>query len=152
MHDTIQFIAQAGHTLAQPAVATPMKEPLLEYPDFTAEHARAMPWKYIGYRVFSKWMASDQAFCMVRRFGALNMRVMLALQDKLVELEDELRVIDEDESRLDMPDGMENGSFRWDTSDARKELLMGKILGKLKEYSKFTLAIWYRDTNSCFSR
>lgn len=48
------------------------------------------PWKYAGYRVFSRFMASDDAFLIVRRFGNLNARIALSLQDDIVLLEQQL--------------------------------------------------------------
>jgi len=39
-------------------------------------------------------MASDSAFMVVRRFGALNTRIALSLQDEIVQLEQELDDID----------------------------------------------------------
>lgn len=51
------------------------------------------PWKYAGYRDFSSFVASDNNFFILRRFSTLSARVLLALQDELVELEDQLNVI-----------------------------------------------------------
>jgi hypothetical protein len=48
------------------------------------------PWKYVGYKTFSRWMASDSAFLVVRRFGALNARIALSMQDEIVQLEEQL--------------------------------------------------------------
>jgi hypothetical protein len=59
-----------------------------DYPDFTPQQARHNPRKYTGYRVFSRYVASDQAFFIVRRFGTLNARVLLAMQDEIAALED----------------------------------------------------------------
>lgn len=44
------------------------------YPDYTKDDAGHFPWKYTGNRVFTRWVASDQAFSIVRRFGTLNTR------------------------------------------------------------------------------
>lgn len=53
------------------------------------------PWKYTGYRAFCEWSASDNDLLVVRRFSALNTRVVLKMQDEIVQLEDELAGIDE---------------------------------------------------------
>jgi hypothetical protein len=53
----------------------------------SATDEQKLPWKYIGHKVFSRWIASDQTFFVMRRFGALNARVALSLQDEIVELE-----------------------------------------------------------------
>jgi len=40
-------------------------------------------------------MASDSAFLVIRRFGALNARIALSMQDEIVQLEEQLYDIDE---------------------------------------------------------
>lgn len=45
------------------------------------------PWKFAGYRILSRWLASDNAFLVVRRLGTLNARVALSMQDGIVQLE-----------------------------------------------------------------
>ena len=52
------------------------------------------PWKYVGYKAFSEWAASDNDFFVLRRFGALNTRVILKLQDEISELEEELEKLE----------------------------------------------------------
>jgi hypothetical protein len=51
------------------------------------------PWKYTGYRIFSRWMATDNDFLIVRRFGNLNARIILSMQDDIVQLEEQLNLI-----------------------------------------------------------
>jgi hypothetical protein len=105
------------------------------------------PWKFKGYRVFSKWMASDQAFFVVRRFGALNCRVILSMQDELVQLEEELETQDQLSMRKPAPN-IHNGSFRLDNSNERRKLITETIPQKLKEYSKclakLLMATWHK--------
>jgi hypothetical protein len=122
-----------------PAPATPI-DPLPparsdSYPDFTPEQARWNPRKYSGYRVFSRWMASDQAFFILRRFGTLNTRVLLAMQDEIVELEDRLNFMDEEYSRKDYTEQVDNGTFRDDPFDDRRRLVQEIIPEKLARYS-----------------
>jgi hypothetical protein len=106
------------------------------YPDFTPKEASEKPWKYIGYRVFTRWLASDDAFCIVRKFGALNMRAILYLQNELVCLEEELRKRDEINSKKQgMSDDMNNGTFTNDDDDDRKRIL-NDIIERLERYSK----------------
>jgi len=90
------------------------------------------PWKYIGYKAFSEWSASDNDFFVIRRFGALNTRVILKWQDDIRQLEEELAKIDE-ENREVNEDLVNNGSFRRDKK-GRNELLK-KCFDRLKEYS-----------------
>jgi hypothetical protein len=98
------------------------------------------PARYLGYRVFSKWVASDQNLLVVRKFASLNVRIILSLQDEIVKLEQDLNGIDEDSSRpgpIDDcdPEVIHNGTFREDHVKQRTELL--EILAKkLQRYSE----------------
>lgn len=107
-----------------------------EYPDYDDNDVAKAPWKYSGYRVFSKWMASDQSFFIVRRFGALQARVVLSLQDQIVRLEEELDSMDKAYSRKKVPDVVDNGSFRNDPFKDRRELIEEELPKILREYSE----------------
>jgi hypothetical protein len=72
---------------------------------------------------------------MVRRFGTLNIRAALALQDEIVELEEELND-GELFNRKFIEGEYDNGSFRLDPDKGRKELIQAKIIPKLTAYSK----------------
>jgi len=89
-------------------------------------------WKYIGYRGFCDVIASENDFLIVRRFNSLAVRILLMLQDEIVELEDQLQEL---ETRLIDPDGIDvhNGSFRQETQENRLEL-MREINQKLIAY------------------
>src|SRR5438552_14157337 len=69
------------------------------------------PWKYYGYRTFSQWTTSDNDLFVIRRFGSLNARVTLLLQDELSVLEERLDHLDSLHSRPDAGD-IDNGTFR----------------------------------------
>lgn len=103
---------------------------------------RQAPWKYVGYRIFSRWLASDSAFLMVRRFGALNARVALSMQDEIVQLEKDLDGIDNTLCQKEMDWRIQNGSFREDASislfEDRDKLVKKTIPDALTRYSKFT--------------
>lgn len=90
-------------------------------------------WKYVGYRGFCKFLASDDDFLILRRFGNLSIRVLLALQDELVDLEGQLETIENTLARFDAPDA-HNGSFRQETVECRHELIR-EIDRKLRSYS-----------------
>jgi hypothetical protein len=92
------------------------------------------PWKYIGYRGFSAFLASDDDFLIFRRFNTLNVRVFLFLQDRISVLETELNNIDLKHTDKN-PVDIHNGSFREDSEPIRTELLLN-IHHLLKEYSK----------------
>ena len=90
---------------------------------------------YKGYHGYSAFLASDSDFCSFRRFDQLNLRVILALQDKITCLEEELEDIDRLYSRQDVPDE-NNGSFRHDTRQERVKCIW-KIKDALEDYSVF---------------
>jgi hypothetical protein len=62
-------------------------------PSHVPQDYHRKPWKYAGYRDFASFVASDDSFFVLRRFSTLSARVLLALQDELVELEDQLNTI-----------------------------------------------------------
>ena len=91
------------------------------------------PWKYIGYRGYSEFVASENDFFMLRRFGAVSTRVALMLQDQVVVLEDELRELDRKYSGREAV-GVNNGTFRDDEKDRLN--VLEKLRLKLVEYSR----------------
>ena len=109
------------------------------YPNFDKEDARSIPLKYIGYRVFSQWVATDQSFFVVRRFGALGARVALSLQDKVVMREEELEALDKESSRKDENDSkiINNGTFRDDIVKRRRELIEDELPDMLTKYCMY---------------
>lgn len=104
-------------------------------PALTEEEIEKKPWKYIGYKGYSEFIASDNDFYIVRQFASLNARVVLALQDQIAVLETNLDELDAQYSKRDAED-LHNGSFR-DDRDDRTELIE-KITTKLAKYSKLT--------------
>lgn len=100
----------------------------------TEEDVYTQPWRYIGYRGYSEFLSSDDDFFVLRRFGALNARIALSLQDKVSALEEELTQLDQEYTRSDSSP-INNGTFREDTED-RAELL-DQIAVNLREYSKY---------------
>ena len=110
--------------------------PLTSFRDPTEEQVRAKPWRYIGYRRFSEWSASDNDSFVVRLFGTLATRVILRMQWEISELETQLSEID-NECMFENPKDMNNGAFRWDSED-RKEVL-DRLVQKLKQYCESAL-------------
>lgn len=104
----------------------------------TQEEIQRKPWKFIGYEGYSKFIASDNDFLILRRFGVLSARVALSLQDEIVELEERLEQCDAAYSGRDAED-VNNGTFRDDLPD-RKQLL--RVIGKkITRYSEWGLRI-----------
>jgi hypothetical protein len=98
------------------------------------EQINSKPWKYLGYEEYSSFMSSDDDFFVVRRFSTLTARVILALQDQLSELEEQLGSLEKNLKRRGSP-AVHNGSFREETQAARADLVW-KINRKLREYSE----------------
>jgi hypothetical protein len=80
-------------------------------------------------------MASDQAFFIVRRFGNLNTRVLLAMQDEIAALEEHLNFMDEEYSRRNYSDDVDNGTFRDEAFSDRRDLIQRVLPEKLAKYS-----------------
>ncbi|GAB1310727.1 hypothetical protein MFIFM68171_00937 [Madurella fahalii] len=91
------------------------------------------PWKYVGYKDFAAYLSSDGDTFILRRFDRLHARVLLTLQDNLVELEEELDDLDNRWSARDAGD-IDNGTIRNDQPE-RKELLT-RVHRKLSEYDE----------------
>jgi hypothetical protein len=84
--------------------------------------------------VFSRWVASTDAFLIVRQFSTLNARIILALQDDISLLEQQLDTIERKYSEV-CPDDYNNGSFRQEIFMDRK-ILLDKIFIALEKYSR----------------
>jgi hypothetical protein len=80
------------------------------------EDIEMKPWKYIGYRGYSNFIASDADFLLFRRFASSNTRIALMLQDQVALTEKELEELDRRYSRKDVED-VHNGCFRGDQED-----------------------------------
>ena len=86
------------------------------------QQKRSKPWKEVGYRGFSAFIASDNDFLLFRRFDAINARLLLYLQDKIAVLEEELEDLENTNSREEAGD-IHNGSFRREALPERTALL-----------------------------
>lgn len=91
------------------------------------------PWKYIGYHGYSEFLASDNELLLFRRFGVLNVRVALDMQDQLAKLEEKLQALDKQYSSVYGVD-VNNGSLRDDEPD--RALIVAEIAKLLPRYSK----------------
>jgi hypothetical protein len=92
------------------------------------------PWKEIGYRGFSAFLASDNDFLIFRRFGAINARLLLYLQDEIAVLEEELEEL-EAECVAKNAEDIHNGSFRLEALPERTEILEALNM-KVRQYSE----------------
>lgn len=83
-----------------------------------------------GYPLFSALIASHHSFDVCRQFGELRARLLLLKQDRLAELESDLRQLDGDETnRLFL------ASRRSDRNQARQDLIT-KINLAMEDYGE----------------
>lgn len=87
--------------------------------------------KYLGYRAFSTYMASDTDYFAIRRFDNLFTRTILSRQDNLSHLEEKLEELDNKYTYSEERD-YHNGTIRDDLPE-RKELVK-EISQILPEY------------------
>lgn len=104
----------------------------------TQEDIERKPWKYVGYRGYTKLVASEDDFFILRRFNTISIRIALHLQDEIAVLENELAEIDERNSRKDSED-VHNGSFRQDQND--RTAVLNKTRQRLLKYSEFDKSV-----------
>lgn len=114
---------------------------LSEPPHVTQDDIFHEPWKYTGYKKYSWFLASDDDFLIFRRFGILNARVLLLLQDELTVAETKLKTLDEEYSLKNAP-RLHNGSFRIEQGEEKQQerrRLLLEIKDKVSEYSTFPI-------------
>lgn len=75
------------------------------------------------------WMASDDDFFVLRRFGKLGARIALLMQNRIAQLEEEL--LNEDIASRDAR--QHSGSFRNDPREQRNKILE-ELVEKLAKY------------------
>ncbi|KAF7515143.1 hypothetical protein G7054_g14738 [Neopestalotiopsis clavispora] len=102
----------------------------------TSEEVQRKPWKFVGYRGYTKFIATDDDFYMLRRFNTLNIRTSLAYQDRIAALEEQLTELDDEYSKRDAED-VNNGTFRHDQED--RQDLLENIGEALYQYNRLVL-------------
>jgi len=90
------------------------------------------PWKYIGYKGYCDFIASENDFFVVRRFSAVSVRIALRLQDQVTILEDRLKKLDKAYSRREADD-VNSGTLRDEADDRLK--VLDELKEKLVEFS-----------------
>jgi hypothetical protein len=108
------------------------------------EEKQKKPWKFQGYPAFSKWMASSEDFLVLRRFGELNARAMLLMQDRIARKEELLMKIDEEARRG--PDDLGDSSSLRHEPQKEREQLVDELIPMLQQYSEFR---FYATEYSC---
>ena len=94
------------------------------------------PWKTIGYRGFSAFLASDTDFLIFRRFGTLNARILLFLQDEITSLEEELERLELFHASPEAAD-VHNGSFRQEAFQTG--FIIARMLSSMKNQPTFVI-------------
>ena len=93
-----------------------------------------MSTKSRGYPAMCTFMASDDDFFVLRRFGKLGARVVLRLQNEIAQLEDDLQAEDAFCMRQENPK-LDNGTFALDPSERRKKI-MEELTWRMERYRK----------------
>lgn len=138
-NSTTSSVAETIPRATQPANTTFQDEP-------SETDIELKPWKYIGYKGYSDFIASENDFFILRRFDTLNVRVALLLQDELSKLEEQLMLVDKNSSRKEAPDA-HNGTFRNEFQDRAQ--IMETIKKRIYRYSKLNYTM---DTTIVMSR
>jgi hypothetical protein len=110
---------------------------------YTRVDASQAPSEHPGYPEFAAFVASDQAFFILRRFSRLSARVLLALQDEIAQLESKLDDIDKSLAYPNLPH-MQNGTFRNDPNEERGRCIR-QAEEKLKRYCPLPQDAFVRD-------
>lgn len=76
-----------------------------------------------------RWMASDDDFFVIRKFGEVAARVLLRMQDRIVQLEEKLQKQD----RISARQGLDSGTFRNEKNLSRDEI-MDELTWRLSAY------------------
>ena len=76
-----------------------------------------------------RWMASDDDFFVIRKFGEVAARVLLRMQDRIAQLEERLQ----EQDRKSVMIGLHNGTFRNEKNLTRDEI-MDELTWRLNEY------------------
>ncbi|MCJ1396330.1 hypothetical protein MMC18_009219 [Xylographa bjoerkii] len=92
-------------------------------------------WKYAGYKNYSRFVGACRSFFFTRQFRTLNIRIILAMQDGIAEMEDDLNALDNALSYKAALD-IHNGTFREESSEERLSLIW-KIKSRLEDYNQY---------------
>ena len=76
-----------------------------------------------------RWMASDDDFFVIRKFGEVAARVLLRMQDQIVQLEERLQ----EQDRKSVINRLHNGTFR-NEKNLTRDGIMDELTWRLKEY------------------
>jgi hypothetical protein len=122
----------------EPPIPSPHAQPLTNDEKKRWENEKKKrAWKHEGYKEFSRWMASDDDFFVIRRFQSLNANVILYMQDRISQIEERLGQIHDNNANAPDDRKRKNSSFRWDLKhEAERDKLFCELTGLLPHYSQ----------------
>ena len=97
--------------------------------DFSPDGLGVLTYSSRGYPTMCKWMASDDDFFVIRKFGEVAARVLLRMQDRIAQLEERLQ----EQDRRSVMNGLDNGTFR-NEKNLTRDGIMEELTWRLKEY------------------
>lgn len=117
------------------------------HPNESTEEARVLRTRLSGYDLVADQLSQGELPPVFRRFSKIHFRVLLQMQDEIVEMEQELASLDlaDTESRVNADGSTLPASRRidwqWNVSDlhARRLEVLGRLYVKLEQYCRFLL-------------
>ena len=97
--------------------------------DLSGDSPGVLTYSSRGYPAMCRWMASDDDFFVIRKFGEVAARVLLRMQDRIAQLEESL----EEQDKISEIHGLHSGTFRKEKNLTRDEI-MDELTWRLKEY------------------
>jgi hypothetical protein len=127
-------LSQGSHETTHPNSSNNHARQSFESQVLTQKELDEKPWKYIGYKGYSSFLASENDFLVFRRFSTASARIALRLQDRVAVLEENLSTCDRELGMKEAED-VHNGSFRQEKDE--RERILEKMQNGLLECSKF---------------
>jgi hypothetical protein len=110
--------------------------------DPTLEEKKSRAWQYAGYKDYCDFLACSRSFFLIRQFRTANTRVLLALQDDIAQLSEDLDSLDRERSlKKGNDEEIHNGTLRQEASKTRVQTIW-MLQEKLQKYCR-TLSCWF---------
>ena len=90
----------------------------------------------VGYGKVAGIQGLDTDFLVYRKFGWLHNYALLHLQDELAQLQDDLEILDKLEFSEGNPRRLQSRRLDYNSSEASRKELLGKVHSKLAQYGK----------------
>ena len=118
--------------------------------DPTLEEKQTRAWQYAGYKDYCDFLACSRGFFVIRQFRTVNTRVLLALQDDIAQLSEDLDRLDKERIlKKGNDEKIHNGTLREEAGKASVQKIW-MLQEKLQKYCKilsclFILTIYFAD-------